>query len=581
MADITIPDDTRLIAMEMNMDRSDHPLLVPFQCPAVVLMPVEQNEQAADKIRQLSTPETDFSTDILSLMQEEAVLPPSNSLVIHAADSRVISSMSRSLPDFTLIENAPAAGQSLTGQYINRYGSKLDAVSMGQLFSVSRTLSQTPDSPHTFRIPATIHFQKGALEKLKFADHQTRITFLYSDEDTLPSHTSSIIRQICQRYPSLKYQHVPLPRDAASGRSSEYFLTQLARTAPDCLIAMGGSQMMTAAKRLFNDYRQMLHGENSAFSGVPPQMEGEQPIQPEPGLILIPSLDGCHTALLPFCGYYDSQTNTLEDRAVHIEDLTIIADTHMASPGSDIASPGGDMADDGSVYPACMAAMADAFDAYLSNQGDDLTDAMALQAIALFLAWLPKLPDNMSSDAPDIRSQSSAMEHLQNACLLSGMAAAHTGIGLSRTMAGRLYCDFRLPTQTTQALLLPHILQYNGDIRPSKNAWILPACGYSMSDKILRLYQTAQMAASISPLAEPLTPPDMTRQLANIIQRILKQADIPRTIKACGIREKDYMLRIDIMAQKTFDQLSTTCADTNPRYPLIKEIVQLYRQIYE
>ncbi len=549
LADINIPEDTRLIAMEMVPDRSDHPLLIPFLCPALLLMPVEQNEHAIEKIRKLSTPETDFSTD--TLFPEFQELPPHHSLTIYAADQKIISDTCLALPDFNLTENAPASGQSLTGQYISRYGSRLNNEAIEEMLSRRRIIHEMPDISHTFQLPAVIHFQKGALDNLQFTNGQTEIALLYDDSGILHTDISSIIHRIKLKYPYLKYHDLHISENSPVGKSTDYLLPQLAEISPDCLIAIGNSRTMNLAKMLLTEY------------GISASSHATR-------LILIPSLEGCHTALLPSYGYYSQTDDTFYEKPSCTENLTIIADSSLYASS-----------DQDKTAAACLSAMADAFDTYFSNQGNDLTDAMALQAISLVLTWL-------SGSSHEKARSASYAEHLQNACLLSGMAAAHTGSGLSKIMARRLYCDFRISLPTLQAILLPHIIRYNGDPHPAKKSWNRSSSGYSISHKLLYLYHTiiqpsVGILSDTSEYASAPLPPvsDIADRMAEKIQDILRASDMPLNIKACGIREKEYMLHIDSMAQKTFEQLSTTCADANPRYPLIKELAQIYKQIYE
>ena len=548
LTDISIPEDTRLIAMEMTPDRSDHPLLIPFLCPAILLMPVEQNEQAIEKIRRLSTAETDFSTD--TLFPELQEIPSYHSLTIYAEDQKIISDTCLALPDFNLTENAPAAGQSLTGQYISRYGSRMNSDAMEEMLSQRRIIHEAPDVPCTFQLPAVIHFQKGALDHLQLTSDQTEIALLYDCSEILHTDIPAIVQRIQLKYPYLKYHRLHLSGNPAAGKPTDYLLPQLSEISPDCLIAIGNSETMDMAKMLLTEY-QILPSSHTTR------------------LILIPSPEGCHTALLPSYGYYSQTDDTFYEKPSYTEDLAVIADSSLY-----------DSTDQDKTNAACLSAMADAFDAYFSNQGNDLTDAMALQAISLFLTWLPGSSQEKALSA-------GCTEHLQNACLLSGIAAGRTGTGLSKIMARRLYCDFRISLSTLQAILLPHIIRYNGDPHPAKKSWNRSSSGYSVPDKLLHLYRTlTPPSAGILPdnpecASAPLPAvSDIADRMAGMIRDILSASDIPLNIKACGIREKEYMLRIDSMAQKTFEQLSTTCADANPRYPLLKELTQLYKQIY-
>lgn len=538
LADITLPEDTRLIGMEIDIDRPDHPLMIPYLCPVMIIMPVEQNEQVIDKINQLSAPDIDKPT-----------------LVIHSENHDVSHELSLALPACTILENTPAAGQPLTSLYVNQYGCHLDTHSLIQTLSLSRYKHQLPDTPHTFHLPATLHFQKGALRGLAFKDHQSRIVFLSDDVSPSYSDVPFIGKQIQQMYPSLRYACIHVPKDTQTGRSSDYLLPQLTENAPDCLIAIGDAQLMDTAKMLYTDYKTLYPSQSIE-------------------LIMIPSISGCHTALLPFYTDYDPRANLLNIKTTAIENCTIIADSHLHI-FSDYNAPTASIPENENICPDCLAAMADAFDTYLSNRSDDMTDALALQAICLFFEWLPALctAENISS---------ACLEHLQNACLLSGMAAAHTGIGLSRIMAGRPYCEFRIPLPTLQAILLPHILQYNGALHPTKYAWSSDASGAHITEKLQRILKTtASCSSSVQTIGHSEPPEAIADMLTEYIQKLLRESGMPMTIKACGIREKDYMLRAESMARKTFEQLSTGYADTNPRYPLIKELIQLYKQIYD
>jgi len=57
------------------------------------------------------------------------------------------------------------------------------------------------------------------------------------------------------------------------------------------------------------------------------------------------------------------------------------------------------------------------------------------------------------------------------------------------------------------------------------------------------------------------------------IDKLKKELDIPSSIKEWGVKEEDFLSVVDELAIKAFDD---QCTGTNPRYPLISEIKQLY-----
>ena len=61
------------------------------------------------------------------------------------------------------------------------------------------------------------------------------------------------------------------------------------------------------------------------------------------------------------------------------------------------------------------------------------------------------------------------------------------------------------------------------------------------------------------------------------IERLKAEVDIPSNIKATGIPEDAFYSKLDEMAELAFDD---QCTGTNPRYPLINELKELYIEAY-
>ena len=62
------------------------------------------------------------------------------------------------------------------------------------------------------------------------------------------------------------------------------------------------------------------------------------------------------------------------------------------------------------------------------------------------------------------------------------------------------------------------------------------------------------------------------------IEELKEEVDIPTSIKAVGIPEDAFYKKLDEMAELAFDD---QCTGTNPRYPLINELKELYIQAYD
>jgi acetaldehyde dehydrogenase/alcohol dehydrogenase len=61
------------------------------------------------------------------------------------------------------------------------------------------------------------------------------------------------------------------------------------------------------------------------------------------------------------------------------------------------------------------------------------------------------------------------------------------------------------------------------------------------------------------------------------IESLKEKIGIKKTIKDYGIREEDFLARLDEMSEQAFDD---QCTGANPRYPLISEIREMYKNAY-
>ena len=61
------------------------------------------------------------------------------------------------------------------------------------------------------------------------------------------------------------------------------------------------------------------------------------------------------------------------------------------------------------------------------------------------------------------------------------------------------------------------------------------------------------------------------------LDELKKAIGIKDTIKDYGVKEKDFLATLDEMSEKAFDD---QCTGTNPRYPLIEEIKEMYKVCY-
>ena len=116
-----------------------------------------------------------------------------------------------------------------------------------------------------------------------------------------------------------------------------------------------------------------------------------------------------------------------------------------------------------------MDAMTHAVEAYMALQRNPVSDANALHAIRLIANYLPVAVENGSDLV--------ARGQMQVAALLAGWAFSNAMVGLVHAMAHSLGAVCGTPHGLANALLLPHVMQFNLDEIPGLTADIARAMG--------------------------------------------------------------------------------------------------------
>ena len=160
-----------------------------------------------------------------------------------------------------------------------------------------------------------------------------------------------------------------------------------------------------------------------------------------------------------------------------------------------------------------------------------------------------------------------ARQKMHVASCLAGLSFNTAGLGITHSMAHQLGAMFHIPHGRANAMLLPHIVEFNANVnkRSRSQKTYLPAVErYASVAHILGLSNYNQVMS--------------VRSLVNWIQFMQKEMNIPMTIQELGTITPDaYFAAVDKMAEAA---LADACTPTNPRTPTKEDIIKIYTKLW-
>jgi acetaldehyde dehydrogenase/alcohol dehydrogenase len=208
-------------------------------------------------------------------------------------------------------------------------------------------------------------------------------------------------------------------------------------------------------------------------------------------------------------------------------------------------------------------ALTHALEAYVSVLATEFTDGLALEAIALLIKYLPSAYKNGAND-PEAR------EKVHYAATIAGMAFANAFLGVCHSLAHKLGSTFHVPHGLANALMISHVIRYNATDAPFKQA-IFPQYEYPHAKE-----RYGQIADHLHLGGNTLD--EKVEKLVEAVEELKRQIEIPMTIKeTLKGDEKEFYEQLEELADQAFDD---QCTGANPRYPLIRDLKELYVLAY-
>lgn len=295
----------------------------------------------------------------------------------------------------------------------------------------------------------------------------------------------------------------------------------------DGIIAVGGGSIIDTAKAISIIMTNPEHSNVISLSGAVETREKGLP------LFALPTTAG--TAAEVTINYViTDETEMKKMVCVDVHDIPVCAiidpDLMQGMPQQLAATTG-------------MDALTHAMEGYITKAGWLIPDMFHINAMALIYKNLEKA----ANEKDDL-----AVEKMAYAQYIAGMGFSNVGLGIVHSMAHSLGAFFDTPHGLANAILLPHVLRFNGKVCPELFANMGRAFNLDMNN---------------------LSDEETVEKVADAVQELSKRLRIPQTLKEVGIPR-------EMLPQLAAQAINDICTGGNPREVTVEDLIKIYEEAY-
>lgn len=491
------------------------------------------------------------------------------SIYVHPSEAEKLAKHAAAMKTCRILVNTPSSHGGIGDLYNFKLAPSLtlgcgswggnsvsDNVGVKHLINV-KTVAERRENMLWFRTPEKVYFKKGcmpvALDELG-TEMGKKKAFIVTDSFL---YKNGYVKPIEQKLDEMGIQHTcfyevePDP----TLQCAQLGTAQMAAFEPDVIIALGGGSAMDAAKIMWVMYEHPdVNFEDMAmdFMDIRKRVYKFPKMGEKAYFVAIPTSSGTGSEVTPFAIITDAETGVkwpLADYELLPNMAIVDVDNMMTQPKGLTSASGIDV-------------MTHAIEAYVSIMATDYTDGLALKAIKAVFEYLPSAYENGANDPV-------AREKMANASCLAGMAFANAFLGINHSMAHKLGAFHHIPHGVANALILTNVIRYNATDVPTKMGTFSQ---YEYPKAKARYAEAARFAGICG------KDDDETVELfCEKLEELKGKVGIPKTIREWGIEEAAFLETLDEMVEQAFND---QCTGANPRYPLMKEIKELYLKSY-
>jgi len=418
-----------------------------------------------------------------------------------------------------------------------------------------KTVAERRENMLWFRIPPKIYFKYGSLPIAIRELAGKQRAFIVTDkpiyEMGMTKGLEEVLEEIGVKY-NIFYDVEPDPSLDTVQRG----LNMMNNFNPDVIIALGGGSPMDAAKIMWLMYEHPeieFEGLAMRFMDIRKRVYDLPPLGEKAMMVAIPTTSGTGSEVTPFAVVTDRRNQVKYPLA----DYALTPSMAIVDPELVLNMPKGLTAYGG------VDALTHALEAYVSVLASEFTNGLSLEAIRLIFKYLP---DSYHQGAHNPK----AREKMHYASTMAGLAFANGFLGICHSMAHQLGAIFHIPHGLANALMISYVIKYNATDAPFKQAT------FSQYKYPNAKWRYARIADYLNLGGD--NEEEKINRLITAIEDLKREVDIPSSIReVISESESQFLAKVDELSEHAFDD---QCTGSNPRYPLISDLKQLFIDAY-
>ena len=420
-----------------------------------------------------------------------------------------------------------------------------------------KSIAERRENMLWFRVPEKTYFKYGCLPVAlqELADMGKKKAFIVTDRVLFDMGYTNKITDVLDAN-GIQYKIFSDVEPDPTLRCAKAGAAEMAAFNPDVIISLGGGSAMDAAKIMWVMYEHPevnFHDLAMTFMDIRKRIYKFPTMGQKAMMVSIATSAGTGSEVTPFAVITDEQTGVkypLADYELTPDMAIVDAELMMTSPKGLTACAGIDV-------------LVHAVEAYVSIMASEYTNGLALEAIRLVFKYLP---DAYNEGTTNIK----AREKMAHASCMAGMAFSNAFLGINHSMAHKLGAFHHLPHGMANSLVMTEVIRFNSADAPTKQA-------------AFAQYKYPNAAWRYARIADHLglggnTNEEKVELLIKAIEELQSKVNMPKTIKEAGVTEEKFYATLDEMVEQAFDD---QCTGANPRYPLMKELKEMYINAFD